>query len=37
MKTYLKSYAVFLAMMAVTALIVRPTAAKMNIPFIKDL
>jgi hypothetical protein len=36
-KTYLKSYAVFLAMIAVTKLIVVPQAKAMNIPLVKDL
>lgn len=34
MKTYLKSYGIFLAMVAVTALLVKPTVKSLNIPLL---
>jgi hypothetical protein len=37
MKTYLKSYAVFLAMLYVTRAIIVPQAVANKIPLIKDL
>jgi hypothetical protein len=37
LKTYAKSFAVFLTMLVVTRAIVVPQAVKLNIPFIKDL
>lgn len=37
MKTYLKSYAVFLAMLAVTKLVIVPQAKAMKVPYLSDL
>lgn len=37
MKEYIKAFAVFLAMAAVTKLLVVPVAQKANVPVLKDL
>lgn len=36
MKTYLKSYAVFLAMVLVTNMVIRPAVQKFQVPLLKD-
>lgn len=37
MNQYLKSYAIFVAFMVATKLIVKPVAAQLKVPFLSDL